>query len=121
MYIFVYKFNTLLRLGDSEETLRSSSKAATCFLHALEASHCVPFSAERLSKKAVNTYFYSHRFTRPGIEHKSTVLVVDALSFKGGVLEDVLGLEDTFSRPWPQRSSTWPRNLQVHENVLFSA
>ena len=37
---------------------------------------------------------------------------------RGGVLEDVLGLEDvledTFlsSWPWPQRSSPWPRSLK---------
>ena len=44
---------------------------------------------------------------------------------RGGVLEDVLGLEDTFSSPWPwPRSSSpwpWPRRLQVLENVLSSA
>ena len=33
-----------------------------------------------------------------------------ALFYRGGVLEDVLGLEDTFSSPWP-----WP---QVLENCL---
>ena len=38
---------------------------------------------------------------------------------------DVLGLEDTFSSPWPWARSLspwpWPRSQQVFENVLSSA
>ena len=35
---------------------------------------------------------------------------------RGGVLEDVVGIEYTFSSPWP-----WFRSLQVLENVQSSA
>ena len=35
---------------------------------------------------------------------------------RGGVLEDVLGLEDTFSSPWP-----WPRSLRSSKIALSSA
>ena len=34
--------------------------------------------------------------------------VLRPLGCGGGVLEDVLGLEDTFSSPWPRNSSLWP-------------
>ena len=53
--------------------------------------------------------------------------VLRPLGCGGGVLEDVLGLEDvledTFSSPWPRNSSLWPwpRTLQVLGNVLSSA
>ena len=51
------------------------------------------------------------------------------VSCRGGVLEDVLGLEDVLEDTfwslwfWPQSSSPWPRPrlLQVLDNVLFSA
>ena len=39
-----------------------------------------------------------------------------ALVFRGGVPEDVLGLEDTFSSPWP-----WPRSLKSSKIALSSA
>ena len=35
---------------------------------------------------------------------------------RGGVLEDVLGLEDTCSSPWP-----WPRSLKSSKIALSSA
>ena len=41
------------------------------------------------------------------------------ITIRRGVLEDVL--ENTFYSPWSQRSSPWPRSLQVLENVLSSA
>ena len=51
------------------------------------------------------------------IEVKSRVpgLMVVHIS-RGGVLEDVLGLEDTFSSPWP-----WPRSLKSSKIALSSA
>ena len=43
------------------------------------------------------------------------------MACRGGVLEHVLGLEDTIWSPWPRRSSSWSRSLQVLENALSSA
>ena len=42
---------------------------------------------------------------------------------RGGVLEDVLGLEDAFWSPWswPRRSSPWPRSLKSSKISLSSA
>ena len=53
----------------------------------------------------------------------STRTNIRTLFNSGGVLEDVLGLEATFWSPWrwPERSSPWPRSLQVLENALSSA
>ena len=41
---------------------------------------------------------------------------VTAFSSRGGVIEDVLGLEDTFWSPWP-----WPRSLKSSKIALSSA
>ena len=43
------------------------------------------------------------------------------LSSRNGVLEDVLGLEDTFWSPWPWRSSPWSRGLKSSKTALSSA
>ena len=45
------------------------------------------------------------------------------LSIRGGVLEDVLGLEDIFWSPWPRKSSPWPwpRGLKSSKIGLSSA
>ena len=53
----------------------------------------------------------------------STQTNIPTLFNSGGVLKEVLGLEDTFWSPWrwPQRSSSGPRSLQVLENALSSA
>ena len=45
------------------------------------------------------------------------------LQNRGGVLEDVIGLEDRFCSPWPwpRRSSPWPRGLKSLKIGLSSA
>ena len=45
------------------------------------------------------------------------------LTNRGGVLEDVLGLEDAFWSPWPRRLSPWPlpRSLKFSKIALSSA
>ena len=45
-------------------------------------------------------------------EKKEIVVII----IRDGVLEDVLGLEDTFSSPWP-----WPRSLKSSKIALSSA
>ena len=67
--------------GDSEGTFQSSSNAATCLPHAVEASHSV------LSLKLLNVKQGSCEYlilivfglTRPGIEPDSTASVSNAL------------------------------------------
>ena len=39
---------------------------------------------------------------------------------RGGVLEDVIGLKDTFWNPWPRMSSSWSRSLHDLKNALSS-
>ena len=39
-------------------------------------------------------------------------------NIRGGVLEDLLGLEDTFSSPWPRRSSPWPRPRSLRSSKI---
>ena len=52
-------------------------------------------------------------------------LKITQINIRGGVLEDVLGLEDTFWSPWPwpRRSSPWPwpRSLKSSKIALSSA
>ena len=50
-------------------------------------------------------------------------IYISTLFSSGGVLKEVLGLEDTFWSPWrwPERSSPWARSLQVLKNALSSA
>ena len=43
-------------------------------------------------------------------------LLTNIINRRGGVLEDVLGLEDTFWSPWP-----WPRSLKFSKIALSSA
>ena len=48
--------------------------------------------------------------------HDFPAAKLDVFATRGGVLEDVLGLEDTFWSPWP-----WPRSLKTSKIVLSSA
>ena len=50
--------------------------------------------------------------------HRSTKfnVLTAVLTTRGGVLEDVLGLENTFSSPWP-----WPRSLKSSKIAMSSA
>ena len=54
------------------------------------------------------------------LRHVTTILgkslpMFSEVMFRGGVLEDVLDLEDTFSSPWP-----WPRSLKSLALTLAS-
>ena len=64
----------------------------------------------RVSVKCMKQYWC---YRLPGTVSEIKRLL-DLIS-RSGVLKDVFGLEDTFWRPWPRRSSPWPwpRNCPV--------
>ena len=68
----------------------------------------------------VSTFVPPEKFSLWGPAYK-----IDDQGARGGVLEDVLGLEDTFWTPWPwpRKSSPWPwpRGLKSSKIALFSA
>ena len=75
-------FTKLPCSGDSEDTFRSSSQAATCppVYHTWWRLYTVPLIAERQAGKLRIPIFIVFGLTRPEIESVSTVSVADALS-----------------------------------------
>ena len=69
------------------------------------------------SVKYINQSYITNQLNRLLLDFRSSI------DCRGGVLEDVLGLEDTFWSPWPwpRRSSPWPRSLKSSKIALSSA
>ena len=61
---------------------------------------------------------YKPNFSLPAISRNWIILGTE---IRGRVLEEVLGLEDTFWRPWSRRSNPGSRSLKSSKIVLSSA
>ena len=72
-------FNKLPWPEESDGIFRSSSQAATCLPHTVEASHC-PLIVEYQARKLWIPIFIIFGLTRPGIEPESIVSEANALS-----------------------------------------